>query len=31
VSKKAFKQATGALFKKRKITISDDGIRLVEG
>ena len=30
VSKKAFKQATGALFKKRKITIGDDGIRLVE-
>jgi len=30
VSKKAFKQATGALFKKRKITISGDGIRLVE-
>ena len=28
VSKKAFKQATGALFKKRKISISDDGIRL---
>jgi predicted RNA-binding protein (virulence factor B family) len=31
VSKKAFKQATGALFKKRRITISDEGIRLVEG
>ena len=31
VSKKAFKQATGALFKKRKITIGDDGMRLVEG
>lgn len=30
VSKKAFKQATGALFKKRKITISDEGIRLVD-
>jgi hypothetical protein len=30
VSKKAFKQATGALFKKRRITISDEGIRLVE-
>ena len=30
VSKKAFKQATGALFKKRKITIGDDGIRLVQ-
>jgi predicted RNA-binding protein (virulence factor B family) len=28
VSKKAFKQATGALFKKRQITISHDGIRL---
>jgi predicted RNA-binding protein (virulence factor B family) len=31
VSKKAFKQATGALFKKRKITIGDDGIRLAGG
>lgn len=30
VSKKAFKQATGALFRKRKITISPDGIRKVE-
>ena len=30
VSKKAFKQATGALFKKRKITLGDDGMRLVE-
>lgn len=30
VSKKAFKQATGALFKKRKITISKDGIRRVD-
>ena len=30
VSKKAFKQATGALFKKRKITITDEGIRLVK-
>lgn len=30
VSKKAFKQATGALFKKRKITIGEDGIRLVD-
>jgi len=30
VSKKAFKQATGALFKKRRITISDEGIRLVD-
>ena len=29
VSKKAFKQATGALFRKRKITISPDGIRRV--
>ena len=27
VSKKAFKQATGALFRKQKITISKDGIR----
>ena len=30
VSKKSFKRATGALFRKRKITISDDGIRRVE-
>ncbi len=30
VSKKAFKQATGALFRKRKITIGKDGIRTVE-
>lgn len=30
VSKKAFKQATGALFKKRKISIGDEGIRLIE-
>ncbi|MGJ8678538.1 MAG: CvfB family protein [Akkermansiaceae bacterium] len=30
VSKKAFKQATGALFRKRKITIGKDGIRAVE-
>lgn len=30
VSKKAFKQATGALFRQRKITISKDGIRRVE-
>lgn len=29
VSKKAFKRATGALFKKRKITIGKDGIRSV--
>jgi len=29
VSKKAFKQATGALFRKRKITIGPDGIRRV--
>lgn len=28
VSKKAFKQATGALFRKRLIVIEDDGIRL---
>lgn len=28
VSKKAFKRATGALFRKRKIVIEDDGIRL---
>lgn len=30
VSKKAFKQATGALFRKHKITIGKDGIRLVQ-
>ncbi len=30
VSKKAFKQATGALFRQRKITIGKDGIRTVE-
>ncbi|NWK55583.1 GntR family transcriptional regulator [Verrucomicrobiaceae bacterium N1E253] len=30
VSKKAFKQATGALFKKQKISIGKDGIRLIE-
>lgn len=29
VSKKAFKQATGALFKKRRIVIGEDGIRWV--
>jgi predicted RNA-binding protein (virulence factor B family) len=29
VSKKAFKKATGALYRKRKITIGKDGIRLV--
>ena len=29
VSKKAFKRATGALFKKRKITIGKDGIKSV--
>ena len=28
VSKKAFKQAIGALFKERKIVIEDHGIRL---
>ncbi len=30
VSKRTFKQATGALFKKGKITIEKNGIRLVE-
>lgn len=30
VSKKAFKQATGALFRKRKITINKDGIQKVD-
>jgi predicted RNA-binding protein (virulence factor B family) len=28
ISKKSFKQAIGALYKKRLITISPDGIRL---
>lgn len=31
VSKRAFKQATGALFRKQQITIEDKGIRLVVG
>lgn len=30
VSKRAFKQATGALFKKQKIRIEDRGLRLLE-
>ena len=30
VSKKSFKRATGALFRKRRIVISNDGIRRVE-
>ncbi len=30
VSKKAFKKATGALFRQRKITISKDGIKTVK-
>ena len=30
VSKRTFKQATGALLRKRKIALSDKGIRLVE-
>jgi len=30
VSKKAFKQAIGALYRERLITIDPDGIRLVE-
>ena len=30
VSKKAFKKATGSLFRKRKITIGKDGIRTVK-
>jgi len=30
VSKRTFKQATGALFKKQKITIEPNGIRLIE-
>jgi len=31
VSKKAFKQAIGSLYRSRQIGISDDGIRLVRG
>jgi predicted RNA-binding protein (virulence factor B family) len=31
VSKKAFKQATGALYRKRRIVIGADGIRLAAG
>ena len=31
VSKKAFKQAIGALFRRRKITMESDGIRLAKG
>ncbi|MEQ1502164.1 MAG: RNA-binding protein [Myxococcota bacterium] len=31
VSKKQFKQAVGALFKRRRITLEADGIRLVPG
>lgn len=30
VSKKAFKQATGALFRKRKITLGKDGMKLAD-
>lgn len=30
VSKRTFKQATGALFRQRKITIEDKGLRLLE-
>jgi len=30
VSKRAFKQATGALFKKQKISIEERGLRLIE-
>lgn len=30
MSKKAFKQAVGTLYKQRRITISDEGIRLVK-
>jgi predicted RNA-binding protein (virulence factor B family) len=29
MSKKAFKKAVGDLFKQRKITIGEDGIRMV--
>jgi len=31
VSKNAFKQAIGRLYKQRRITIEDDGIRLIDG
>ncbi len=31
ISKKAFKQAVGALYKARKLTIGDDGISLTDG
>lgn len=31
VSKRTFKQATGALLRKRKITISEKGLRLADG
>ncbi|MAM58699.1 MAG: RNA-binding protein [Salinicola sp.] len=31
VSKNAFKQAIGRLYKQRRIVIEDDGIRLIEG
>ena len=31
VSKKVFKKALGALYKKRRITIEADGIKLVRG
>ncbi len=31
VSKRTFKQATGALFRKKRISIEDKGLRLVEG
>ncbi|NJM38967.1 MAG: hypothetical protein HC845_14510 [Akkermansiaceae bacterium] len=30
VSKRTFKQATGALFRKQKITIEEKGLRLIE-
>jgi predicted RNA-binding protein (virulence factor B family) len=30
MSKKAFKKAVGDLFKQRKITIGEDGIRMVQ-
>ena len=31
VSKKVYKKAVGDLYKRRLITLSDDGIRLVNG
>jgi predicted RNA-binding protein (virulence factor B family) len=30
VSKKVFKQALGALYKKRRVTLSADGVKLLK-